>query len=72
MTALLEQALARLRQFPEDEQDRIASSLLEELESEADWNRQFGASQDLLASMGAEALTNLRAGRTTPLDPETM
>jgi predicted amidophosphoribosyltransferase len=72
MTKLLEQAIARVMQLPETEQDAIAAFILEELEDEARWDRAFSQSQDMLAKLAAEALAEDRAGKTQELDPETL
>ena len=72
MTKLLEQAIARVMQLPETEQDAIAAFILEELEDEAPWDRAFSQSQDMLAKLAAEALAEDRAGKTQELDPETL
>ncbi|MBD1879013.1 MULTISPECIES: hypothetical protein [unclassified Coleofasciculus] len=72
MTKLLEQAIARVMQLPETEQDAIAAFILEELEDEACWDRAFSQSQDMLAKLAAEALAEDRAGKTQELDPETL
>jgi hypothetical protein len=49
MTELLEQAIARLKTLPTDEQDAIATLILEELEEEQQWDESFDRSPDLLA-----------------------
>ena len=72
MTKLLEQAIARVMQLPETQQDAIAAFILEELEDEARWDRAFSQSQDMLAKLAAEALAEDRAGKTQELDPETL
>jgi len=50
-----------------DEQNAIAAIILEELEEEAKWDAAFAKSQDLLASMAAEAMAEYRAGQTQKL-----
>jgi predicted amidophosphoribosyltransferase len=72
MTKLLEQAIAKVMQLPETEQDAIAAFILEELEDEARWDRAFSQSQDMLAKLAAEALAEDQAGKTQELDPETL
>ncbi len=61
MTKLLEQAIARVMQLPETEQDAIAAFILEQLEDEARWDRAFSQSQDMLAKLAAEALSENRS-----------
>lgn len=72
MTQLMEQAYARIAQLPAPEQDSIASLILEELEDEAQWNRKFAASSDVLSRLAQKALAEHRAGKTLPLDPDTL
>ena len=69
VTQVLEAALAELAKLPPEEQDRVGRWLLEELRDEEPWDRQFRASQDALSKLGAEALADHAAGRTTPLAP---
>lgn len=72
MTELLEQAIAKVRNLSENEQDTIAAIILEELEDETKWDKSFTNSQDLLASLAGEAMQEYQAGETEELDPETM
>ncbi|UBF26830.1 hypothetical protein K9N68_02225 [Kovacikia minuta CCNUW1] len=72
MTELLEQAISRLKSLPAREQDEIAAIILEELEDEARWDATFAKSQDVLAGLASEAMTEYRAGKTQELDPETL
>ncbi|MBX9254483.1 hypothetical protein H1Q63_11085 [Desmonostoc muscorum CCALA 125] len=72
MTKLLEQAIARVKQLPETEQDAIAALILEELEDEARWDKAFAQSHDVLAELAAAALAEDQAGKTQELDPETL
>lgn len=55
MTEKLEKAIAHVRQLSEDQQDFIATIILEELESEARWDAAFANSQDVLEKLAAEA-----------------
>lgn len=63
-TPLLEKAFAEMQKLPESEQNRLASWLLELLEDDAEWDRQFVRSQTLLEQLAKEALEDLHAGRT--------
>ncbi len=72
MTQLLERAYAEVAQLPEADQDAIAALILEELEDERKWQVSFAQSQEALALLAEEALAEHRAGRTQPLDPETL
>ena len=72
MTELLEQAIAKLKTLPASEQDAMAALILEELEDETRWDRAFEQSQHVLAFLAAEAMAEYQAGKTQPLDPETL
>jgi hypothetical protein len=68
MTRVLEAALAEVAKLPPDEQDVLASLLLDEIKSEQRWNSSFSKSQDLLKGLADEALAEFKAGRAKPLD----
>ena len=70
MSDLMEQAIQKLNQLPEQDQESIASIILQEIESEHRWDELFGRpeSADVLARMADEALAEARAGRARPLD----
>jgi len=70
VTRALTAAIAKLETLPPDEQERVATWLLDELGDEARWARQFAESQDLLADLANEALADYVDGRTVPLDPD--
>ena len=70
MTRALDAAIAKLAGLPAEEQDRIARWLLDELEDEEVWARQFATSQDALSKLAAETRTDRAAGRATELDPD--
>ncbi|MGL4623200.1 hypothetical protein [Chroococcidiopsis sp.] len=72
MTELLEQAIARLKTLPANEQDAIAIRILEELEDNLLWEEAFARSPDALAKLAATAMAEYRAGKTQELDPETL
>ena len=55
VTPLLDLAVARARELSPDQQDTLASLLLEEVGSEAAWDRSLAGSQDLLARLADEA-----------------
>jgi predicted amidophosphoribosyltransferase len=67
MTALLEQALAEVHKLPPDQQDAIATLILEELTDEASWDRAFDQSQDALARLAATVRVAKRSGSVKPL-----
>jgi hypothetical protein len=72
MTELLEQAISKIKTLPSDQQEAIASIILEEIEEEKRWDQSFARSPDLLAKFAAEAMTEYRQGKTQELDPETL
>lgn len=71
MTQLLETALEHLMSLPDAQQDSIAALILAEIEEDACWDVSFAQSQDVLATLAAEAIAEYRAGQTQALDPET-
>ena len=70
MSKLLEEALTKLAELPESEQDSIATWLLDELESDGRWKSILFDSGDALGRLTDEALADHAAGRTEELDPE--
>lgn len=68
MTSLLEEALRRVESLSQQEQDAIASQVLETLEDEEAWARRFRDRPDVLRSLAREALEEHRRGETRPLD----
>jgi hypothetical protein len=72
MTEILEQAISKLKTLPSDQQEAIATLILEEIEEEKRWDQFFAHLLDLLAKLAAEAMTEYRQGKTQELDPETL
>jgi hypothetical protein len=70
MTKLLERAFKDASKLPEVEQNALAKWLLEELHSEARWEKVFGESEDILENLADEALQEKREGKASPLNPE--
>ena len=70
MTRLLEKAFAEAAKLPEDKQDAIAALMLEELDTERQWDEEFANSQDKLADLATAALAEHRAGRTKLLNAD--
>jgi hypothetical protein len=70
MTRALDDAIAKISALPEEEQERVARWLLDELEDEEHWDRQFSGSQDALKKLADEARAERAAGRTSKLDPD--
>lgn len=69
MTELLERAFAKAAKLPKQEQNALAAWVLEELASEQRWDRAFADSDDLLARLADESLTEHRQGRPQVLEP---
>ena len=65
MTKMLENAIARIKNLPDDEQDSVAQIILEELDDEKLWNEQFANSQDKLSAMAKKVKEDIAGGRTT-------
>ena len=70
MTALLEKAVNQIKALPPEEQDAVASLILEEIKSEKRWDELFAGSQGQLARLAEEAIAEYKAGKTRPLDPD--
>lgn len=72
MTELLQRAFDEASKLPEEQQDALASLLLQELESEREWDRAFTGSQDTLKRLSDEALREDQRGSTEDLDPSNL
>lgn len=72
MTYMLDEAIRAVKALPDSEQDAIAASILSEIEDERRWAESFARSPDVLSELAREALEEHRAGRTLPLDPDSM
>lgn len=70
MTTLLEKAFEVASQLPSVEQNRLARTILDEIESDRKWDDLFAESEDVLAQLAAEALREEAQGTTTDLDPD--
>lgn len=67
MNKLLEKAFAEASRRPEDEQEAIASLILDELADEAAWQAKFQRDAGKLAQLARNALDQHARGQTTPL-----
>ncbi len=72
MTELLRKAFEEASKLPPQEQDALASVLLDEIDGEQEWDSALTETQDRLASLADAALAEHRAGKTDTLDPEKM
>jgi hypothetical protein len=68
MTGLLQKALPRMEALSQQEQDAIASQILQTLDDEEAWTRSFRQKPEVLSSLAKEALDEHRRGETRPLD----
>ena len=70
MTKALEEAFREASRLPESEQDALAAAIRAEIEAEEEWKLLLSKSSNELGKLADEALSEYRAGRTEPLDPE--
>jgi len=68
MTTLLEDALRKVAALPRDEQEAIASQIMETLRDEAAWKEKLARNPEKLRGLAEEALQEHRRGETRPLD----
>ncbi|NER02432.1 MAG: hypothetical protein F6K17_07220 [Okeania sp. SIO3C4] len=68
MTNILQKALTKLSQLPENQQEAIAYLILAEIEDEKKWAENFANSQDQLAQLADEAIAEFKQGKTKPLN----
>ncbi len=68
MTTLLEKAFEKASQLPDIEQNILAKQLIEELEIEKQWDKEFAESEDMLDTLATEALEENKKGKTRTLD----
>jgi len=70
MTTLLNSAFEKITTLPEIEQNIFARFIIEEIESEKQWDNSFSLSEDLLGNMAHEALIDFHNNKTSKLDLE--
>ena len=68
----LELAFAEIQKLPPGDQNEFAAWILEELKSEQRWAKLFAKSGDMLSRIADEALTEYKAKKTQPLDPDNL
>jgi hypothetical protein len=64
MSNLLDRLLEKISALPPDEQDAIASQILESLEDQEEWKRRFAAKRKAIRRLAQEALREDALGRT--------
>jgi hypothetical protein len=70
MTKLLEEAIAKVRELSDAEQNAVAQIVLDEIESERRWDERFAGSPEKLRRLADRAWAEHEAGRSEELDPE--
>ena len=68
VTELLEDALRKVARLPQEEQDAIASQILETLEDEAAWKQKLARTHTMLQRLAQDASGENERGETRPLD----
>ena len=68
MTEMLEQALRKVAALPEEEQDAIASQIIDTLQDEAAWAEHLARNPEKLRRLADQARQEHRSGETLPLD----
>lgn len=70
LSVSLEKAIAEASKLSADEQDALATWILEEIKSEQRWRKAFSESQNKLSQLADKALKERSQGKTRLLDPE--
>ena len=70
MSQILDQAIERLRQMPDDRQDLLARLMLHEIEEDERWMRSTASSAEKLQGLVKEVLEADDRGECEPLDPD--
>jgi hypothetical protein len=68
LSVSLEKAVAEASKLSADEQDTLATWILEEIKSERRWKKAFSKSQNKLSQLADEALGERSQGQTILLD----
>lgn len=69
MTKLLDKAIKALEELPADEQDAMASLILDELTDEGRWNASFARSRDKLLLVARGVREEIARGEVFDFDP---
>ena len=72
MTANLEQAIAKARELPEEQQNAIAALIFDEISDDARWDAAFARSHTALGRLAAEAAGEDRKGLTRDLEADSL
>ena len=68
MSTLLEKALEKVVALPQDEQDAIASQILDSIADENAWKSRLAEKRDVIRRMAGEAIEEDDRGETSPLN----
>ena len=68
MTELLEDALRKVATLPKEEQDAIASQIIETLQDEVRWKETLASNSEKLGRLGEEARREYQRAETRPID----
>lgn len=72
MTKSLKQAFDAASRLPDQDQEELASAIFVELAADERWVAALADSADDLGRLADEALSEHKAGRTRPLDPDAL
>ncbi len=67
MTLLLEKAFTEAKKLGEDEQDALASVIIDEILAERQWDTVFAKTQGTLERLADEALDDIALGKVSPM-----
>ncbi|MFZ4590542.1 MAG: hypothetical protein ACOYN6_06065 [Ignavibacteria bacterium] len=68
MTTLLKKAIDKTSLLSEDEQNKIAQIILDEISDDEIWNEKFNKSQEQLSILAEKALNEYKSGKTNPFN----
>ena len=68
MTTLLKQAIEKTSLLSDDEQNKIAQIILDEISDEENWNNKFSNSQEELSILAEKAIKDYNSGKTNLLN----
>ena len=68
MTALMEKAIKETAKLSDEEQDLVASLVLDTIRDTRRWDAQFARTKDVLEELYDEAMEEYNAGKTTPIN----
>jgi hypothetical protein len=69
MNALLQKALAEVVRLPDEEQETIATLILDAIAAERGWDERFAKTQDQLGALALSARSEVTRGNVASGDP---